>query len=151
VAVALVVAFLVVPAVELYVIVQVGQQIGAGWTVVLLLAVSVAGGWLVRREGGRAWTALRAAVNAGRLPDRELADGALVLVGGALLLTPGFCTDVVGLALVLPVTRPLARRVLAALVARRARRAAARTGRAGPGRVVSGEVVDPPGGHSDRP
>lgn len=142
--VALVAAFVAVPALELYVIIQVGQWIGAWWTVALLLAVSVAGGWLVRREGARTWAALRAAVTAGRLPDREVTDAALVLVGGALLLTPGFCTDVVGLALVVPLSRPAARRLVIALVARRSRRGAPRRPAAGE-RVVPGEVVDPPG------
>lgn len=142
----LVAAFVAVPVLELYVIVTVGKQIGAGWTIALLLAISLAGGWLVRREGSRAWRALQTAVGAGRLPERELADAALVLVGGVLLLTPGFCTDVAGLTLVLPATRPAARRLLSWVLARRARSARVRRTR-DPGdgrRIVRGEVVDPP-------
>jgi UPF0716 protein FxsA len=119
VAAVLVVLFLVVPVVEIYVIVQVGQLIGAVPTVLLLLAESAFGAWLVKREGRRAWTALRGAFGTGRLPGRELADAALVLVGGTLLLTPGFVTDAVGFLVVLPLTRPGARRALAWLVARR--------------------------------
>ena len=147
----LVVLFLLTPVVEIYVIIQVGQQIGALPTVVLLVAESALGAWLVKREGRRAWTALRGALGTGRLPGRELADAALVLVGGTLLLTPGFVTDVVGFFLVLPPTRPLARRVLAWFVARRAVSMVAppghrRPGAAPPGpgapRVVRGEVVD---------
>ncbi len=153
----LVVLFLVVPVLEIYVIVQVGQLIGALPTVILLLAESLFGAWLVRREGSRAWRTLRSALTSGQLPSRELADAALVLVGGTLLLTPGFVTDVVGFFVVLPLTRPLARRLLAAFVARRATLVVGRIGPLGrpgaprPGasarrtsssdRVVPGEVV----------
>ncbi len=151
---ALLVVFLGMPVLEIYVIIQVGQQIGALPTVVLLLLESAFGAWLVRREGRRAWRALREAFGTGRLPSRELADAALVLVGGTLLLTPGFVTDVAGFLLILPVSRPLARRGLGWLVARRAAVTVRRfgagpgTGRpggrgaAGGGDVIAGEVVD---------
>jgi len=147
----LVVLFLVVPVVEIAVIVQVGQQIGVVPTIVLLLVESALGAWLVRREGRRAWDAVRGAGGAGRLPSGELADAGLVLVGGSLLLTPGFVTDVFGFFLILPFTRPLARKALAWFVARRATAAVNR--RMGPlgatpgkggawgRRVVPGEVV----------
>jgi UPF0716 protein FxsA len=115
----LVLAFLVVPIVEIYLIIQVGQVIGAPWTIALLVADSVLGAWLVRIEGRRTWRALRQAIGSGRIPSRELADAGLVLVGGTLLLTPGFLTDVVGFFLLLPVTRPVARRLLGWFVGRR--------------------------------
>ena len=86
---ALVLAFIVVPVVEIYVIVQVGQQIGAVPTVLLLLVESLIGAWILKREGGRAWRGINETVSAGQLPHRELADAALVLIGGTLLLTPG--------------------------------------------------------------
>jgi UPF0716 protein FxsA len=156
-AVALVVLFLVVPVVEIYVIVQVGQEIGVLPTVGLLVVESLIGGWLVKREGGRAWRALKGAVGGGRVPSVELADAALVLVGGTLLLTPGFVTDVLGFFLVLPLTRPVARRLLGVLAARRAA-AVARHGAGAPRgrRVVRGEVLrddDPPSGRggAERP
>ena len=114
--------FVGVPILEIYLILQVGSLIGVVPTVVLLVLESVLGAWLVKREGRRAWEALRTAVRTGSLPGRELADAALVLVGGTLLLTPGFATDVVGFFFVLPVTRPLARRALTAVIARRAAR-----------------------------
>lgn len=134
--------FLLTPIVEIYVIIQVGQAIGALPTVALLVAESALGAWLVKREGRRAWQALRVAVTSGSLPGRELSDAALVLVGGTLLLTPGFVTDVVGFLLILPVTRPAARRLLAWLVARRSATVVVRRhGGTGP-RVVPGEVVD---------
>ena len=150
----LIVLFLIVPVVEIYVIVQVGQEIGALPTIALLLIESAIGAWLVKREGRRAWLALKGAVGTGRLPSSELADAALVLVGGTLLLTPGFVTDIVGFFLILPLTRPLARRALGRFAARRAAgavsRPATRPGtrpssgpstRPGPSRTIPGEVV----------
>lgn len=106
----LVLAFIVVPLVELWVIVEVGGLLGFWPTIALLLVDSVLGAVLVRREGSRAWRKFREALSAGRVPGDEIIQGALLLFGGALLLTPGFVTDVVGLALVLPLTRgPVAR------------------------------------------
>jgi UPF0716 protein FxsA len=108
----LVVLFVVVPILEIYVIIQIGEVIGGWPTVALLLVESALGAWLIKREGRRAWNALRTAFQTGKMPGRELADAALVLVGGTLLLTPGFITDVFGFFFVLPFTRPLARRGL---------------------------------------
>jgi UPF0716 protein FxsA len=137
------VAFLVVPVVEIYVLIQVGQVIGAWWTVLLLIADSIFGSWLLRREGIRAWRALQVALTEGRMPTRELADAALIVFGGTLMITPGFVTDLVGLVAILPFTRPLARRLLTAVVARRlvVVRDVRRPGP--PDDVVRGEVVDP--------
>ncbi|MGZ4612592.1 MAG: FxsA family protein [Kineosporiaceae bacterium] len=139
--------FVVVPLAEIYVLIQVGQVIGAWWTVVLLVLDSLVGSWLIKREGGRAWQALRTALQTGRMPATELADGALVLVGGTLMLSPGFVTDAFGILLILPVTRPLARRLLARLVTRRLLNGsgpwdARRPGPGSGGSVVRGEVVD---------
>ena len=143
----LVVAFVGVPLLEIFVLVQIGQVIGAWWTILLLILASVIGTWLVRREGGRAWQALTTALETGRMPHRELADGALILVGGTLMLTPGFVSDAVGMLLILPLTRPLARRLLAQAVARRllaseSRHDVRRPGPSGEGPVIRGEVVD---------
>jgi UPF0716 protein FxsA len=115
----LAVLLLVVPLLEVLVIIAVGRAIGGWPTFFLLLAESAFGAWLVRHEGGRAWQSLQTALTTGRMPSRQLADAALVLVGGVLLLTPGFLTDIVGFFLVLPFTRPAARRALEAVVARR--------------------------------
>ena len=144
----LLVAFVVVPIVEIYVLIQVGQVIGAWWTVLLLIADSVVGAWLVRHEGSRAWSALRSALESGRMPGTELANGALILVGGTLMLTPGFVTDALGILLILPFTRPVFRRLLAGVVTRRLvvlSNGPGQTTRPGPrsqGTVVQGEVVD---------
>jgi UPF0716 protein FxsA len=140
---ALFVAFVVVPLVEIYVLIQVGQVIGPWWTILLLILDSLLGSWLIKREGGRAWQALRTALETGRMPARELADGALILVGGTLMLSPGFVTDALGILLILPFTRPVARRLLTRLVAQRLlSRNARRPGPGSGGSVVRGEVVD---------
>lgn len=154
----LLVAFVLVPLVEIFVLIQVGQVIGAWWTILLLIADSVLGTWLIRREGGRAFAALRSALNSGQMPAKELADGALILIGGTLMLSPGFVTDLLGILLILPFTRPLARRALTGVVTRRLVGAGAaaympRPGANQPGNqqrphpnpdgsVVEGEVVD---------
>jgi UPF0716 protein FxsA len=114
----LLVAFIVVPLVEIYVIIQIGRVIGAWWTILLLVVDSVLGSWLVKREGARAWRSLRIALEQHRMPARELADGILILVGGTLMLTPGFVTDAVGIVCILPLTRPLGRRLLAGVISR---------------------------------
>jgi UPF0716 protein FxsA len=157
----LVLALVVVPLVEIYLLVQVGQVIGALPTIALLVVMSVLGAWLLRREGAKTWQAFRGALGSGRVPAREVADGALVIFGGALLLTPGFATDVIGMLCVLPPTRAVLRKGLTGLFARRlgvaglvgglaADRASSRRRGAVDGEVVDGEVVDgrygpPPG------
>ena len=137
------VLLLVVPILEIATIIAVGKVIGGWQTLVLLLLESALGAWLVRREGARAWRALVTALNTGQMPSRQLADAALVLVGGTLLLTPGFLTDVVGFVLILPVTRPLARRALEAVVARRLLRGffGGRGPGGGPPDVIEGQVL----------
>lgn len=101
----LLLAFLVVPIVELYVFVQVADAIGFLPTLLWIVAVSVAGAWLVKREGLSTLRRANRRVAAGEIPTAELANGVMILLGGALLLTPGFFTDVLGLVLVLPPTR----------------------------------------------
>ena len=134
-------AFIAVPILEIYVIIQVGQVIGAWWTIALLVADSIFGSWLIRHEGRRAWQALTVALESGRMPATELADGALILVGGTLMLSPGFVTDALGILLILPFTRPLARRLLTRVAGRRLLNAR-RPGPGPQGPVVRGEVVD---------
>ncbi|MGW0810377.1 FxsA family protein [Nonomuraea sp. NPDC002799] len=147
-------AFLIIPVLEIWLLIQVGSVIGGPATVALLIADSLLGAWLVRREGRRAWRALQEALQGGKVPDRELADGALVLVGGVLLVTPGFFSDVLGFLCILPVTRPLMRRLGAWFFDRRVKRMAAASPYAnlfppsqdpgvpqGGGRVVHGEVI----------
>ena len=109
---ALLLLFIVVPIVELAVILQVGSLIGVWWTIALLVAGSILGSLLMRSQGRAGWRRFNEAIASGRPPAREVVDGVLVIFGGALLLTPGFVTDITGLLLLLPPTRAVLRRLL---------------------------------------
>src|SRR5215216_5995189 len=109
----LVLLFIAVPIAELAVIIQVGQAIGVWWTIGLLIVDSILGSMLMRHQGRTAWRRFNEAVQGARVPAREVLDGALVIFGGALLLTPGFLTDILGLVLLIPPSRALVRRILA--------------------------------------
>ena len=108
----LIILFIVVPVAELYVIIKVGELIGVWPTLALLLADALLGSWLLKHQGRSAWRRFNEALAARRFPGREVVDGALIIVGGTLLLTPGFLTDIVGVFLLLPPTRAIVRRVL---------------------------------------
>jgi UPF0716 protein FxsA len=107
----IVILFIVVPIAELFVIIQVGEAIGVWLTIALLIADSVLGSMLMRSQGRAAWRRFNEAVRNARAPAREVADGVLVIFGGALLLTPGFITDIFGILFLLPPTRALIRRL----------------------------------------
>jgi UPF0716 protein FxsA len=124
--------FIVVPIAELAVIIQVGQEIGVLWTVAILVADSILGSLLMRSQGRAAWRRFNEVLQAGRPPAREVLDGVLVIFGGALLLTPGFLTDILGIVLLIPPTRALVRAVLVRRFAARMIASATR-GRTGPG------------------
>jgi len=111
---------LIVPFAELYVIIQVAHAFGAIDTIALLLLVSVAGAWLMKREGLAVWRRFQRQVETGHVPGREIADGVMILVAGALLMAPGFLTDLVGIALLLPPVRAGVRALLLRRAARRA-------------------------------
>ena len=113
----LILLFIVVPIAELAVIIQVGGLIGVWPTIAILIADSVLGSVLMRSQGRVSWRRFNLAVQEGRPPAREVADGALIIFGGALLLTPGFLTDILGIALLLPPTRAIVRRLLVRTVA----------------------------------
>lgn len=115
----LVALFIVVPIVELYVIIQIGGLIGVWPTLALLLADAVLGSLLLRHQGRGAWRRFNQALAERRFPGREVADGLMIAVGGTLLLTPGFLTDIVGLLFLMPPTRAIARRLLRGYVTRR--------------------------------
>ena len=108
----LVVLFIIVPIAELAVLIQIGQLIGVWWTIALLVADAILGSLLARSQGRIVWRRFNEALRAGRAPAREVMDGALVLFGGALLLTPGFLSDILGIVLLLPPTRALVRAIL---------------------------------------
>jgi UPF0716 protein FxsA len=104
--------FIVVPLAELYVIFKVGAAIGVPLTILLLAVDSVVGSLLLKSQGRAVWRRFSETMAAGRVPHREVLDGVMVIFGGAFLITPGFITDVIGLLLLLPPTRALARRLL---------------------------------------
>ena len=111
--------FLVVPLLELFVIIQVGQAIGAMNTVGILLLDSIIGGWLMKREGLAALRRFQAKLSSGQLPENELIDGFCILFGGALMLTPGFLSDILGIVLLLPPVRAVIRPVVKRQVGKR--------------------------------
>jgi UPF0716 protein FxsA len=111
--------FILVPIAEIYVIIQVGQAIGALWTVLLLIVDSIIGARLLSWQGRRAWLRFQEALAGGKVPHREVMDGVLIILGGAFLLTPGFITDIFGLVLLIPPTRAVVRRALARIIIRR--------------------------------
>jgi UPF0716 protein FxsA len=100
------------PIAELFVAIQVADAIGILWTVILLIAGWPLGTWAIRSQGRAVWRRLSVAVSEGRPPGREVLDGALVLIGGALLIIPGFITDALGILALLPPTRALLRWLL---------------------------------------
>ena len=101
----LVLVFIVVPFMELFILLQVGEAIGAGWTIGILVAVSVIGAWMVKREGLGVLRRAQARVRSGEVPGKELTDGVFIILAGALLLTPGFLTDFLGILFLLPPVR----------------------------------------------
>jgi len=115
----LLILFVVVPIAELYVIVQIAGEIGIIPTLLLLVADSVVGTMLMKSQGRAAWRRFNEATAAGRIPAREVADGALIILGGAFLLTPGFITDIIGFLLLIPPTRAMFRKTVVGLFARR--------------------------------
>jgi UPF0716 protein FxsA len=108
----LIILFIVVPILELYVIIQVGQAIGVVPTLLLLLADALLGSLLLKHQGRGAWRRFNEALGARRFPGKEVADGVLIVIGGTLLLSPGFITDIFGIFLLIPPTRAIARRLL---------------------------------------
>ena len=152
-------SFVLYVAVEIAAVVAVASWLGIGWTLLLLIGLSLVGGLLLKWEGTRAWRSFRAAVADGRPPGREVLDGMLVLLGAVLIVLPGFVTDVLALLCLLPFTRRLVGRVLVGWALTRGRATVLRVsstrgpgtdggGRVPPGggRVIEGEI-DPPDRH----
>ncbi|MGI8414061.1 MAG: FxsA family protein [Solirubrobacteraceae bacterium] len=130
------------PVAELLVAIRVAQAIGALDTVALVIFTWPLGIWAMRSQGRAAWQRLSIALAAGRSPGVEIVDGALVLVGGVLLIVPGFITDVLGISLLLPPTRWPLRRLLYRNLASRAVAQTMRFGRHTPGYDVDATATD---------
>ncbi|MDA3903867.1 MAG: FxsA family protein [Desulfuromusa sp.] len=101
----LLIIFTLVPIVELYVLIEAGRQIGVGATIGMIILTGIAGAYLARSQGFNLINRIQTDLNQGRIPAEEMMDGAMILAGGLLLLTPGFCTDLFGFCLLTPVTR----------------------------------------------
>jgi UPF0716 protein FxsA len=115
----LLLAFTLVPLAELALLLQIGQWLGLGTTLALVIGTGLAGAWLARREGLRSWAAVQGELAAGRLPGEELLHALLVLIAGVILVTPGVLTDAAGLLLMIrPVRLALVRRLRTRLAAR---------------------------------
>ena len=115
----LIVLFIALPVAEIYVIIKVGEAIGVLPTLALLIVDGLLGAALARSQGRAAWLRFNKALAEGRVPAREVFDGAMIIVGGAFLLAPGFITDVIGLLLLLPPSRAVFRGVTSRLARRR--------------------------------
>ena len=103
----LVLLFTLLPAIELYVLIEVGSVIGASNTILIILLTGVVGAYLARLQGFLTLQKIQNSVNQGQLPNNELMDGLMILVGGIVLLTPGFITDIIGFLLLIPLSRNL--------------------------------------------
>jgi UPF0716 protein FxsA len=114
-----IILFIAVPVIELWLILQVGDMIGVVPTIALLLIDSLLGAWLVRSQGSTVWGRFRSTMDAGKIPANEAIDGFFVILGGTLLLVPGFLSDIVGLLFVAPPTRKLLRGRVVAFVRKR--------------------------------
>jgi UPF0716 protein FxsA len=148
-ALVLVFVFVVVPIAELYVLIQIGSAIGILPTIALLILDSVLGAALMRSQGRAAWMRFNRALAEGRVPGREVMDGALVIFGGALLLTPGFLSDFLGLILLLPPTRAIVRTVLVRRFAGRVMASATSGAQSRMGRIFTFETGARPAAHDD--
>jgi UPF0716 protein FxsA len=145
----LIVLLVAVPIFEVWLLIEVGQQLGLLPTILILIAQAIIGALLMRHEGSRAWKALNDAFSNGKVPTGELADAALILVGGVLLILPGFLTDVIGFLFLLRWTRPVARKIIAFFVARRINRLGIPVMRArlDTENLIEGESVEQPPAH----
>ena len=97
--------FVVTPLIEIALFVMIGSQIGLGMTLAIVLLTAFAGATLVTRQGRATWVSLTSEFASGNFPAAQLAHGAMILVAGTLLVTPGFPTDAIGLALLIPAVR----------------------------------------------
>jgi UPF0716 protein FxsA len=110
----LLIFFVFVPVMELYILIEAGRIMGLAPTIGLIMMTGVAGAWLARSQGVEILRRIQEETSRGQMPATTLIDGALILVGGLLLLTPGFFTDALGFSFLVPATRDLWRKGLSA-------------------------------------
>ncbi len=140
----LIVCLVALPILEVWILILVARQIGLAATLATLVVHAVGGGLLMRYEGARAWQALTNAYTTGKVPTGHLADAALILMGGILLMVPGYLTDIVGFLFLLRWSRPFARKMIAFFVARRSKLMPNQRPSSGPGDSVRGRMTDGP-------
>lgn len=117
----LLIIFVFVPVFELYILIEAGKTIGIGATIGLIMLTGIAGAWLARSQGIEILRKIQAETSRGQMPASTMIDGALVLVGGLLLLTPGFFTDALGFSFLIPLSRDLWRKGLTVWLERQIR------------------------------
>ncbi|MDF1535292.1 MAG: membrane protein FxsA [bacterium] len=113
--------FTLIPAIELYLLIKVGAFIGAGNTILLIIGTGILGAYYARQQGLAVMTSIQVRMQQGRLPGDDLVNGAMLLVGGALLITPGFLTDIAGFSLIFPPTREVIKVAVKGWLERKAR------------------------------
>ncbi|MHC4870499.1 MAG: FxsA family protein [Planctomycetota bacterium] len=101
----LILAFTLIPVFEIYLLINIGSIIGAPMTIVVILATGIAGGWLVRRQGLLTITLIKKDFSEGKVPADRIISGLFIIIGGVLMITPGFFTDVIGFLLMIPGNR----------------------------------------------
>ena len=106
----LLILFIAIPVAEIYVLLQAGELIGLWPTIALILLTGIAGAYLARTQGSDTVRKIQLSLERGEMPTEELLDGAMILAGGLTLLTPGFCTDLMGFCLLIPTTRRVIKR-----------------------------------------
>jgi UPF0716 protein FxsA len=117
----LLLAVILVPAVEIWGIIAVSDWIGGGAAFLLMLLTGLLGIYLIRKEGARAWQEAQRQMQAGQPPGPSLLNGLCILIGGALMLLPGFVSDIVGLSLIVPPSRKLYRGLILGWLEKRMR------------------------------
>lgn len=132
------IALISIPLTELYLLISIGSEIGAPATIALVILTAVLGAWLLRRQGLSTLARAQAALNAGQLPAGEIVEGLILLVTGVMLLTPGFITDALGFACLVPAVRQRIAAVLAARLVMRVRQPGQTPGASG-ARTIDGE------------
>ncbi|PYI57060.1 FxsA family protein [Paenibacillus flagellatus] len=115
----LAVLFIVVPALEIWAIVEIGQRIGGWQTFGLLLLTGFVGAYVSKREAAKVWAEAQRQLSMGQMPTQSILDGICIFAGGLMLMSPGFLSDIAGIVLLLPFTRPLLRGVLASWIRRK--------------------------------
>ncbi len=104
--------FILVPLIELYLFMTIGARIGVPATIAIIIATGALGAWLTKLQGLKTLTNFQKATSEGRMPHEEIMDGLMILVAGAVLLTPGFLTDLFGFSLLVPPVRTVVRKTL---------------------------------------